>query len=314
VNIRTFRPGDEAAQMKIYNTAAAALPKFKPASPTDLKRRIEAKDFDPATRLYVEDNGKVLGYCTYHLNGRVGYPWCLPGFESSAEALFAQTLHAMKARGITKAFTAYRKDWPTITAFFEKQGFILAREMVNFVMAFENMPTPSAKLSSNVTPIVVDDIPAIYDLDPTLFRVPDAEALRQTLLSNPWFTPDSVFVVRNREGAPQAAGVFITDAKYADPRAVDSSMPCFRLGAFGADGMTAKRIKGMFSFVARPDRNVFSFGMDLLSYAATRLSDEDDIWCFAGQIASDASALFTFYQRTFEKQGSFPVYERNLTK
>ena len=142
MNLRTFRPGDEVAQLQIYNTAAAALPKFKPASALDLQRRIEAKDFDPATRLYAEDNGKVIGYCTYQLNGRVGYPWCLPGFESAAEPLFAQTLSAMKTRGIAKAFSAYRKDWPTITAFFEKQAFLLAREMVNFVMAFENMPTP----------------------------------------------------------------------------------------------------------------------------------------------------------------------------
>jgi hypothetical protein len=314
VNIRSFRPGDEAAQMRIYNSAAAALPKFKPASPADLERRIQGKDFDPATRLYAEDNGKVVGYCTYHVNGRVGFPWCMAGFESVAEALFAETLKAMKTRGIAKAFTAYRKDWPTITAFFEKQGFVLAREMVNFVMAFENMPTPSAKLSSSVTPIVVEDIPAVYELDPTVFRVPSAEALKQVLFKNPWFTPESVFVVRNREGAPQAAGVFITDARYADPREVDASMPCFRLGAFGAEGMTTKRIKGMFSFVARPDRSVFSFGMDLLSYAATRLQDEDNIWCYAAQVATDAQSLFTFYQRIFERQGSFPVYERDLTK
>jgi hypothetical protein len=108
--------------------------------------------------------------------------------------------------------------------------------------------------------------------------------------------------------------MFITNAQYADPRGVDSSMPCFRLGAFGTEGMTHKRIKGLFSFVAKADRNLFSVAMDLLSYAAMRLKDEDEIMCYAGQVASDAPALLAFYQRTFERQGSFPVYELDLTK
>jgi hypothetical protein len=315
VNIRPFQPGDEFAQLKIYNAAAAAQNKFKPATIVEIQRRTQAKDFDPATRCYAEDQGNVVGYCTFQSNGRVGYPWCLPGGESAAEPLFAQTLQTMKQRGIARAFSAYRKDWPAINGFFEKQDFILAREMVNFVMAFENMPTPSARLSSMVTPAVVEDIPAIFDLDPTVFRAANAEALKQSLWDNPWFGPDSLFVMRNRgDGVPLAAGLFITNASYADPRAVDAAMPCFRLGAFGTEGMTTKRIKGMFSFVTRPDRNIFSAGMDLLGYAASRLRDEDDIFCYAAQIATDASALFSFYERTFERQGSFPVYERDLTK
>jgi hypothetical protein len=101
---------------------------------------------------------------------------------------------------------------------------------------------------------------------------------------------------------------------YADPRAVDASMPCFRLGAFGTEGMTTKRICGLFSFVARPDRSIFANGMELMSYATRMLRDDDEISCFAAQVASDASALCAFYERTFVKQGSFPIYERDLTK
>ena len=314
MNIRSFQAGDEFAQLKIYNTAAAGQSKFKPATILDLQRRTQAKDFDPATRLYAVENGNVVGYCTFQSNGRVGYPWCLPGSEVHAETLFAETLKAMTARGIRRAFSAYRKDWPAINDFFQKQGFALAREMVNFVLAFENMPTPSARLGSAVTPATLEDIPGIYALDPRVFRVPNADALKDALWNNPWFSPESLFVLRNREdGTPLAAGLFITNSKYADPRAVDAAMPCFRLGAFGTEGMTSKRIRGLFSFVAKPDRNVFSVGMDLLGYAASQLRDEDDISCYAAQIASDAPALFAFYQRIFERQGSFPVYERDLT-
>jgi hypothetical protein len=53
--------------------------------------------------------------------------------------------------------------------------------------------------------------------------------------------------------------------------------------------------------------------MDQLGYASSQLRDEDDIGCYAAQVASDATALLTFYQRTFERQGSFPVYERDLS-
>src|SRR5207245_1138417 len=98
------------------------------------------------------------------------------------------------------------------------------------------------------------------------------------------------------DGAPLAMGIFITNPTYADPRAVDAAMPCFRLGAFGTEGMTTKRIKGMFSFVASLDKNLFSLGMDLLKYAVCRVKDEDDISCYAAQVASDVPLLLSFYQ------------------
>jgi hypothetical protein len=315
VKIRSFQSGDESAQVQVYNTAAAGQTKFKPATLPDVQRRTLARDFDPGTRFYAEANGNLVGYCTFQVNGRVGYPWCLPGHEAAAEPLFAHVLQAMKQRGMRKAFCAYRKDWPTINEFFQQHDFKLAREIVNFVLKFENMPTPSARQGSNVMPATVEDIPGIFELDPTVFRVDSAAALKNALWNNPWLTPESVFVMRNRgEAKPLAAGIFITDAIYADPMMVDANMPCFRLGAFGSEGMTTKRIRGMFSFVTKPDRNVFTAGMDLLSYASMRLTDEDDIGCYAAQIASDATALFAFYQRIFERQGSFPVYERDLTK
>ncbi len=313
MNIRSFQPGDEVAQLTIYNTAAGGLPKFKPATIVDLQRRVQAKEFDPTTRVFADVAGKPVGYCTFQANGRVGYPWCLPGFDSAAEPLFARTLESMTQRGVRKAFCAYRSDWPSINDFFSKHGFKLAREMVNYVLSFDNIPTASIKQGITITPATAEDMPGIFALDPTAFRVPTAEALTDSLLRNPWFDASSVFVLRSRtDRSPQAAGVFITNGQYADPRAVDSSMPCFRLGAFGTEGMTTKRLRGLFSFIARPDRNIFTTGMDMLSIAANRLTDADDINCYAAQVATDAPALASFYQRVFERQGSFPVYERTL--
>ncbi len=314
MDIRPFQPGDEFEQLNIYNTAAGALPKFKPATLLDIQRRVSARDFDPDTRLFAVENGKVVGYCSWQRNGRISYPWCLPGFEASTELLFASTISAMKQHGIAKAFSAYRKDWPAINDFFLNRDFLLAREMVNFVLGFENMPTPSSRWGSTVTPAVIEDIPGIFALDPSVFRVNSAEALKEALWQDPFFKPESLFVMRHRsDGTPLAAGMFITNGSFADPRAVDAMMPCFRLGAFGTEGMTTKRIKGLFSVVTKPDRNIFPIGMDMLGYATNMLKDDDEISNFGAQVASDAPALLAFYKQVFERQGSFPVYERALT-
>jgi hypothetical protein len=264
-------------------------------------------------RWFAVEKGKVVGYCSWQRNGRIGFPWFLPGFEASADRLFAQTIGAMKQHGIRKAFSSYRQDWTAINEFFLKRDFVLAREIVNFVLGFENMPTPSSRLGSTVTPAVVEDIPGIFALDPSVFRVQSAEALKDALWRNPYFKPESLFVMRHRsDGTPLAAGIFITNALFADPRLVDSMMPCFRLGAFGSEGMATKRIKGMFSFVTTPDRNIFGVGMDMLGYAISQLKDDDEIATFGAQVASDAPALMAFYKQVFERQGSFPMYERDL--
>jgi hypothetical protein len=313
VRISPFQPGCEFDQLAVYNTAAAALPKFKPTTLVELQRRISARDFDPNTRFFAYENGQVTGYCSYQKNGRVGYPWTMPGSEAVAEPLFAHTLEAMKSRGIKKVFTAYRKDWPNITGFFEKHGFALAREIINFTPEQENMPTSSSRLGSTVTQATPDDAAAIHALDPSVFRVSSVEALKDALWYNPYIAPECIFVMRNKsDGVAMAAGIFVRDPLYAEPKAVDPDMPCFRLGAFGTEGMTTKRIRGLFSFVTKPEKNITLVGMDMLGYSMNLLKDDDDITRYAAQVASDAPALLSFYQRIFERQGSFPVYERQL--
>ena len=104
MKIRTFMPGDDAAQVGIYNEAAAPLPKFKAATLDEIRRRCHAADFDPTSRYYAEVNGQVVGYATFQMNGRVSYPWTRKGHESAALPLFDAVLQAMKARGLPRAF------------------------------------------------------------------------------------------------------------------------------------------------------------------------------------------------------------------
>jgi hypothetical protein len=312
MDIRNYQPGDDSVQAAIYNQAAGSLPKFKAASESDVLRRTKAPGFDSGTRFYAVDGKQVVGYVTYHPNGRVGFPWCRPGHESAAEPLFDAVLKSMKNRKIPLAFAAYRHDWPGPKEFFIRHDFRVAREMVNFVVDQVELPTRTGKLTNPLSPLSRDDIPAIYALAPKVFRVSSAEELGQYLFQNPYFKPDLVFVLRSRaNNAPLAAGLVIDNSSYADPKQVDAAMPCYRLGAFGTEGMQTKRINGLFSFVCAGDRDVNPLALDLMHHATVRL-EESEADSLAAQVPSDAPHLLQFYQRYFRRQASFPVFEKVL--
>lgn len=315
MNIRHFQPGDEHAQMAIYNAVAGPLPKFKAATLPEIQRRTRCRGFDATERFYAVDGTQVVGYCTIQGNGRISYPWCMPGQESHAAALFEAAMAALGQRGVRRAFTAYRGDWPAINQFFLERGFHQAREMVAFVMNFLDMPTPSARPGNAITPVTPADVPAILALGEGVLQATDLVSLHDHLFANAYFPPEALFALRSRhDAAPMAVGILIDEPTFADARVLDANMPCFRLGAFGTEGMTAKRVKGMFSFLARPDRALSALGMDLLGHAANRLRIDDDLEYFAAQVPSDAVDLLAFYQRHFQRQGSFPVLERALPR
>jgi hypothetical protein len=312
VTIRTYRPGDEADQAAIYNEAAADLPRFKPTTTEEVRRRYKAPDFQAATHFYAEVGGQVVGYANYQANGRVCYPWCRKGHEAQGEPLFQHVLQSMKAGGMRTAFAAYRGDWPVTTGFFQAHGFRQVREMVNFMLDLPDMPTPAARPSIPVSPLRREDLRAIRDLAPGTMRVSSQADLERHFFHNPYFGPEALFVLRGRvEMLPVAVGILIDNPTYSDPRVVDANMPCFRLGAFGTEGMACKRINGLFSFLAANDRELNRLAMDLLGYAASRL-EESDAGSLAAQVPSDIPHLLKFYQQHFRRQGSFPIYERTL--
>jgi hypothetical protein len=312
VNIRTFQRGDEAVQAAIYNEAAAALPKFKPATTQEVTRRVSARDFDPATRFYALENNQPVAYAVYNANGRVSYPWCRPGHEAFAGPLLGHVLKAMRQRGYRKAFAAYRGDWTQVLAIFQEHGFRVAREMVNFLIDILDMPTVPARRVSPITPLQRQDVPALFALAPHVLRCDSAVALEKELFENPYYPPESLFALRDREQRVLGAGILVNNPTYTDPKVVDANMPCFRLGAFGTEGMQTKRLKGMFSFLCRDDPHCGGTALDLLSHAANLLQDSDDINALAAQVPSDAPHFLRFYQLKFRRQGSFPVLECEL--
>lgn len=312
MRIRNYQSGDEAAQAEIYNEAAAVLPRFKPARVEEVARRCRAAEFDPATRFYAEENGRVVGYAVFHPNGRVSYPWCRRGFETAAQPLFEAVVDALRQRRPPRAFAAYRGDWPEHEAFFLRNGFWRAREMINFVADVNDLDVDEADARTSVSQMDPEDVSAARSLAPQALRTTDTDALRFHLLANPYFPADSVTVLREN-GNPQvrAVGVAVLNPAYADARAVDANMPCFRLGAFGTEGMQVKRLNGLFSFLARDDDEADQLGRILLGQTVERLRAASVQAC-AAQVPSDAAHLLPFYERHFRRQGSFPVLERTL--
>ncbi len=312
MTIRTFTTGDDAAQVSIYNEAAADLPRFKPASLDEVRRRTLAADFDPTTRFFAVEAGHTVGYTTFNANGRVSFPWCRRGHESHAPALFEAVLTEMRLRQMTRACAAYRGDWPTIHDFFVKQGFAQVREMVNFVIDLADMPTPAAVPGHLLEPMTPADIPAVFALAAGVTRCPTPACLEEHLFRNAYFDGDSAFVMRSRTTADLlAALLLIMDNSYADPKMIDAAMPCFRLGAFGTEGMQAKRVNGLFSFVTQTGADTNRLGVELLAQAAAR-GYETDPGTLAAQVPSDATKLLRYYQQLWRRQGSFPVFEREL--
>jgi hypothetical protein len=309
---RTYQPGDDAALVSIYNEAAGGLPKFKPATLDEVRRRNRAPDFDPATRLFALADGRPVGYVSFHANGRVSFPWCRPGHEGRAEGLFQAALDGLKARGVARALAAYRADWPAQAEFFLAHGFTRAREMVNFVVTLIDLPTTALRAGSPITPLKPEEVPALFALAPQALRSRDAAALEQHLFHNPYFPPSSVFALRSRTTrAPLAAGVLVENEEYANPLQIDADMPCFRLGAFGTEGLQVKRINGMFGFLAAAGNEANPLGLDLLSHAVRKVQ-RTGLDTLAAQVPSDVPHLLRFYQQHFRRQGSFPVFERAL--
>ncbi len=190
----------------------------------------------------------------------------------------------------------------------------MAREIVNFVMDFAELPTPAARPSTSFSPLKREDMPTILAMAPNLWRVQTAEQLEPHLLDNPHFPADSTFVLRQKaDGVPLAVGIVVANPAYANPKQVDSAMPCFRLGAFGTEGLTHKRINGLFSFIANVSRDgVNPLALDLLGHAAAETFDTTDVETLATQVPSDVAPLLRFYKQYFRRQGSFPIYERTL--
>lgn len=312
MKIRTFQPGDERTQAAIFNAAAFALPGFKPALEEDVKKRTRARGFDPATRFYAVDGGQVLGYCTIEpAQGRISFPWCKKGFESAAGTLLDSALQSARERGLTSVFTAYRRDWEPVLGYFESKGFQKSREIVNFTTSPLDLPTIANRGGIPIRRLQRGDIPALAEMGRGLLRLP-VEKLESYFFANPYYPVEAIKVLEDRGGGPPVAiGIGLESPTWADAKNVDPFAPCFRMGAFGTEGLHAKRVNGLFSYLVSKPEHALPAGLAMLNDASQEMT-EGSVSTICGQCPTDVPHLLTFYMRYFKEQGRFPIYERTL--
>jgi hypothetical protein len=311
VNIRTFQPGDEITQAALFNVAAYSLPGFKPATADEVRKRIRGRGFDPTSRFYAEDGGQVVAYCTLEPDqGRISFPWCKKGSEDAGGELFDAALKSARDRGLTKVFAAYRRDWQPVLQFLADRGFSVARDVINYWADPVDLPTLVNRSKLPINRLQRKDLPALAAMGRGIIRLPD-DKLESYIFANPYFPAEAFLVLRAPDGTPMAVGVGLESSTYADVKKIDPLSPCFRLGAFGTEGLNTKRVNGLFSFLVATPQQALTAGLALLSEASQEMTD-GTVTALAAQCPSDVPHLANFYARYFKEQGRFPMLEKQL--
>jgi hypothetical protein len=311
MTIRPYQSGDEAAQVAIYNASAAALPGFKPANVDEVVRRYRTVDADLASKFYAVEGGEVVGYAVSSANGRVSYPWCRSGAEGVRAPLLGTVLAALRERGLDEAWAAYRSDWGPVLAFFQDHAFEPARTMINYVAPIAALPRAPVPPGQAIRPLQRGDLPQVVERGRGLFDTADPQALESFFFANPYFEASDLFVLtpETDTGRILGAALLVRNSSYADPTKIDAAMPCFRLGALGTEGQRHKRVNGLYSCVFESE----TAGATLLCEAVRRLQSAG-LSHIAAQAPSDQPVLLGFYDRHFQRQGSFPILKRALAR
>lgn len=311
MNIRTFQPGDEVTQASLFNVAAYSFPGFKPATAEDVKKRTRGRGFDPTSRFYAQESGQVVGYCALEPEqGRVSFPWCKKGQEAAAGALFDAVLQLARERGLTKVFAAYRRDWQPVLQFLTDRGFTVAREIINYCADPVDLPTLVNRSKLPINRLKRTDVPALAAMGRGLIRLPE-DKLEHYIFANPYFPAEAFLVLRASDETPKAIGIGLESGTYAEVKKIDPLAPCFRLGAFGTEGLNTKRVNGLFSFIVANPQEALTAGLALLSEASQEMT-EGTVTALAAQCPSDVPHLVNFYTRYFKEQGRFPMLEKTL--
>jgi hypothetical protein len=196
--------------------------------------------------------------------------------------------------------------------FLRGHQFIQIRSMINYVAEKSRLPVldrlPATRL---VTNLKRDELPDLATLMPASFGKVDVATLGRFFWENPFYAfPDHLLALKDADsGNLRGISLMVLDDRFADPTKIDSSMPCFRLGAFGTETQRHKRVNGLYSclFVDEVDGDL------LLAASLASISGKFTLNYFAAQAPDDAPALCAWYDRHFEHQGSFPILSRPLS-
>jgi len=123
VNIRPFRPADEAAVLALWQAAGLLRPQNDPRK--DIARKLRV---NPEWFLVAEDNGGIVGSVMAGYEGHRGWINYLAAAPSRrrigvGRALMAEAERLLRAAGCPKINLQVRADNRDVIAFYERLGF-----------------------------------------------------------------------------------------------------------------------------------------------------------------------------------------------
>ena len=181
--IRSYQTGDEHAQAGSTTRPPEFLPAFKPSTPEEIARRYKPADPDSTTRYYAIENGEVVGYAVFGSNGRVSYPWCLPGAEHPRASARNGPRRRCKSRDCPRPGPLIEATGSPVLDFLREHGF--HRQADDDQLRRRGVATPRTdRLPSNrlIEPLKQEDLPQLIALEPGLFAGVNGQELRAILL------------------------------------------------------------------------------------------------------------------------------------
>ncbi|BCB03576.1 GNAT family N-acetyltransferase [Bacillus sp. KH172YL63] len=107
----------------------------------------EQAEFDPRTRCFAYEDGKLVGYMSFTGRGdfvSLGYPWVLPGYEIIQDELFHHVHDFAVSNEYGGRFLAqrFRHQWEEHILYFEQKGFEIRNEsdIIGCTLTEENIP------------------------------------------------------------------------------------------------------------------------------------------------------------------------------
>ena len=180
--------------------------------------------------------------------------------------------------------------------------------MINYVAELSRLPRAAVPEGWVVAPMERGELAEVRAMGEGIFSEESFESLEEFYWGNPYFAPESLFVVKGEaDGEILGAAQVIDNPEYADPTKLDAAMPCFRLGTLGTERERHKRVRGMFSCIFTDE----PAGEVLLAEAVRRM-ERAGLTHVAAQVSSTPARMTHFYDRYFTRQGSFPILSRRL--
>ncbi len=311
--IRSFTTGDDAARVGIFNEAAAGLPKFKPATLDEIRRRTHGRDFDPADAVLRRGQRAAAGIryvsdqrARFASPGAARAANASPNRCSSASSGDEDSWSQAHLRRLSRRLDGQTtSSWPMASA-----------TRTTWSTSYWTWPTCRRLRPATAPGISAADARMTYPpwlpLCRTRWALPIWRPWNATSCTTRTFHPMPPSSLRGKtEGQLAAAGILIVNPAYADPTQVDCGH-----AVFPARGVRHRRNDDeahqwpvQFPDAGRPRCQPARPRPARLCLAD---AGDTDVSTVAAQVSSAVPHLLRFYERYFRKQGSFPIFEREL--